>query len=480
MTWQTGGMAARSLIAYLSVFQQLLGPVADRIGRDEAVPVVGLVWGRTAAETARRHISGGQLQELGELWGRAKGHPVSEGRLWELEETYCDPGLATLLASDRWLVRYPFLQQIAYVDLLDRLLTDLISPESIVLSDDVADLTSWLIYCKATSSRATYTAIAKSRLPDRVLVHGTATTREPRLVHRYRNATSDEARARLQQLGTPYLEAFRSGWTPLKLTDYLTRPSRTMGRDMGFLFVRAKEQLADPTDPTRESVGTLIGRRLMRLSRSEWRLRRMASRDTVTSGDWVFPLHYHPEAATLVRAPQYTDQIDTIRRLALSLPVSRHLVVREHPVMIGRRSMSVYHDLMRIPNVDLLAPGISSIDALGPAAGVVTLTSSLGWEAWVMGKPVVMLGDAIYTDAPGIVRIDDECEVGEATTRAADNPQSEAEITRWLGVLHEESHPGSMDHPAYSDSGSSTNVRDLTCAVRSRLAGVSCLGGCHR
>src|SRR5690606_12929500 len=52
----------------------------------------------------------------------------------------------------------------------------------------------------------------------------------------------------------------------------------------------------------------------------------------------LFPIHFQPEASTLVRGPYYLDQASLIEDIAKSLPVGYRLYVKEHMANRGRRT----------------------------------------------------------------------------------------------------------------------------------------------
>ncbi len=105
-----------------------------------------------------------------------------------------------------------------------------------------------------------------------------------------------------------------------------------------------------------------------------------------------FPLQQEPESSTLVLSPYCTNQLATIRELALSLPADAQLVVKEHVWALYGRPQGFYDQLVEIPNVVLAHPRVSSLELIRRAALVCVITSSAGYEAAVLGKFVVHLG----------------------------------------------------------------------------------------
>jgi len=85
-----------------------------------------------------------------------------------------------------------------------------------------------------------------------------------------------------------------------------------------------------------------------------------------------------------------------------------HLVaIKEHPAMVGAiDAESVIELLKRHDNLRLLPPTTNNYAVLSAAGAVVSINSKSGAEAILLGKPVVVLGDAFYKDCALVQRID--------------------------------------------------------------------------
>lgn len=121
----------------------------------------------------------------------------------------------------------------------------------------------------------------------------------------------------------------------------------------------------------------------------------------------IYPLHYQPEASTIVCAPKYEKQLYFIDSLAKSLPADTMLYVKEHYVQLGHRDESFYKELQKFPNVRLINPWADSKQLLRDSECIVTLTGTCGWEGLLLRKPVIMCGDMFYRLAPGVMHTDD-------------------------------------------------------------------------
>lgn len=135
-----------------------------------------------------------------------------------------------------------------------------------------------------------------------------------------------------------------------------------------------------------------------------------------------YPLHFEPELATLVLARHWTDQISTIKHIAESLPFNYKLYVKEHPAMVGYRTRAWYQTLKKIPNIKLIHPNHNSFSILKEARLVTTLTGTAGWEAVLLGKPVLVLGDAYYAELSFVEKCTDLSNIAFAIRKQLSHP----------------------------------------------------------
>lgn len=119
-----------------------------------------------------------------------------------------------------------------------------------------------------------------------------------------------------------------------------------------------------------------------------------------------FPLHVEPELSLLVFAPEHTNQIELCRRVAISLPRGVRLLVKEHPAMMQARSRRFYKDLAGLVNVEVIHSSVSSRDIFRDdrCRGVLVVSSTVGFEAALSGRAVVMLGPADFHVLPAVYR----------------------------------------------------------------------------
>jgi hypothetical protein len=108
-----------------------------------------------------------------------------------------------------------------------------------------------------------------------------------------------------------------------------------------------------------------------------------------------------------VWAPRFANQLETCRQVALSLPRGVRLLVKEHPGMVTSRQASFYDDLRGLPNVEVIHSSVpASAVVLHPrCAGVMVVSSTVGIEAAMHGRPVVLLGPTAYDVFPWTHRV---------------------------------------------------------------------------
>lgn len=130
-----------------------------------------------------------------------------------------------------------------------------------------------------------------------------------------------------------------------------------------------------------------------------------------------FPLQTQPEATLNVRAPQFTNQLEVARQIAMALPDDYCLVVKDHPGMSGKRPISYLDKLARMPNIKLLDTRVPTQQLLKRASLLVSPSSSTITEAAMMRVPTIQLGGlgttraypnvtfhSDFTDLPSVIR----------------------------------------------------------------------------
>lgn len=123
------------------------------------------------------------------------------------------------------------------------------------------------------------------------------------------------------------------------------------------------------------------------------------------------------------------------------------LAIKEHPALIGaadrRRMLQL---LTQRDNVRLLDPQINNYKVLSQADAVVTVNSKSGAEALLLGRPVIVLGDAFYTDCSLVRKLDSFSVLPEVLREILTMPPKldPFDIHRYFQDVWNVSYPGEL------------------------------------
>ena len=136
----------------------------------------------------------------------------------------------------------------------------------------------------------------------------------------------------------------------------------------------------------------------------------------------LYPLHFHPESSTSVLAGAYLNEYEVIRNIAFSLPQGIRLYVKDHLSAWGYQPFDFYRKIKNLPNVYLLEPNSPTKEIIKKSIGVVTLTSTVGYEALLLKKRVFLLGRVFYEFHKGVIKINDPMRVGSVFSEKINDP----------------------------------------------------------
>ena len=105
-----------------------------------------------------------------------------------------------------------------------------------------------------------------------------------------------------------------------------------------------------------------------------------------------FPLHFDPEASTMVFAPMLANQPQVVEAIVKALPPDMSLIVKEHPAMDGVRPIGFYKRIQRLPRVRLVSAAVSSFELMARCELTCSITGTAAWEAVLLRKPALVLG----------------------------------------------------------------------------------------
>ena len=153
-----------------------------------------------------------------------------------------------------------------------------------------------------------------------------------------------------------------------------------------------------------------------------------------------YPLHTEPETALQTISPEYFYQLSCIAALSRDLPAGVTLAVKETLAATGRRPRDFYAQIKEFKNVVFLDVRELGLEVARAATAVATITGTGGFEAAIMGKPVIAFGrHNLYNILPHVRVITDETRLKDDLAWALagdfDGEIARAEGARYLSAI---------------------------------------------
>ena len=92
----------------------------------------------------------------------------------------------------------------------------------------------------------------------------------------------------------------------------------------------------------------------------------------------------------------------------------------------------------------ILPPATNNYAVLREAETIVTVNSKSGAEAGLLGKNVIVLGDAFYREAPFAFPVDRQADIGPAIARAEACEPSQDATRSYFAALWQRTYPGEL------------------------------------
>ncbi|MEO8680140.1 MAG: hypothetical protein ABI665_13895 [Vicinamibacterales bacterium] len=118
-----------------------------------------------------------------------------------------------------------------------------------------------------------------------------------------------------------------------------------------------------------------------------------------------FGLHMQPESSIDVWAPFHSDQTNLIEQISRSTPATHQLLVKLHKSDADNYSRRQLSRLRRLPGVKLVSPFVSSRPFIEKAALTLSIQGTIGLEAALLGRPVLMFGESEVMHLPSASQV---------------------------------------------------------------------------
>jgi hypothetical protein len=179
-----------------------------------------------------------------------------------------------------------------------------------------------------------------------------------------------------------------------------------------------------------------------------------------------FPLHVTDDYKIKRVIPHCVDQASLIEQVAAALPHGYDLVLKEHPMSVGRNRLGMLRRLTRLDNVRLLDPYTSSHELIEKAEAVAVISSTVGLEALMYARPVLTLGQPFYSGYGITLDVDSFREIREQVPALLRFSPDRELILRFLHAAMRRCYPGAPVLVDSSNSNAAALASSLDAAVR--------------
>ena len=170
-----------------------------------------------------------------------------------------------------------------------------------------------------------------------------------------------------------------------------------------------------------------------------------------------FPVHVIDDFKIEALIPHCADQEFLIKLVADSLPQGYDVVLKEHPLSLGRNPVSMLRRLSRMRNVRLVHPETNSHELIQRAEAVTVISSTVGLEALMYDKPVMTMGKPFWSGYGVTLDLESFREVRDAVPRLLEWKPDPERIREFFGGAMRSTYPGK---PGLQDP-SDENVRRI-------------------
>jgi hypothetical protein len=341
-----------------------------------------------------------------------------------------------------------------------------------VFSEDISCFHSYAHFVIARERGIPFWCIGSARLPYRTAIYSAGLQKWESVEALYKKYRAEGVGAEERRVAATYVSDFRD--RPRRPTGMDTRARHPgVGTAEANLFSHAfRQYFLDPKNPTTTPPHRLIYQRLRRIARVK-AADALGTFEQPVAGERyvIYPIHFQPEASTLVQGPMYLDQVALIEDIAKSLPVGVRLYVKEHLSNRGRRPLEFYNAIRSIPAVRLLGPDVDTWELIRNAAAIAVITGTMGWEGLLFGKPVITFGDVFYNAVPDVYRASEVPKDGwyNLFRRAlSEHRPDEEALIAFIAAMHGGSYPGFIRNPvSFPEVLKPDNVTALVTALAS-------------
>jgi hypothetical protein len=218
--------------------------------------------------------------------------------------------------------------------------------------------------------------------------------------------------------------------------------------------------------PNSYSVKGLVGEAL-RLRKNLWALKyRRLLKEPPHERFAFFGLHMQPESSIDVFAHFFSNQERVIELIARSLPPTHTLLIKLHKSDTPNYSSALLAKYSRFPGVRLVSAYADTFAFIRGADLVFSIQGTIGLEAALLGKPLIVFGDSPAKRFPSVSTIGRSIDLPALIRRKlAELPPARADVisafAAYLAPFYPACHNDWRIRPADADIDNFVNLFDL-------------------
>ena len=111
-----------------------------------------------------------------------------------------------------------------------------------------------------------------------------------------------------------------------------------------------------------------------------------------------FPLQLYPEASIHIPSPFFKHQERVVDLIRINMPSDYKLIIKEHPIMAGRRETSFYKNMKYKSGVRLINTNVDSNEIIKKSSLVISVSGTAVLEAFLFKKPSFSFGETTFSE----------------------------------------------------------------------------------
>ncbi len=338
-----------------------------------------------------------------------KGLPqdMEYAELQNYEHKYGVPNLWMYVVSDRIFSKLSDIEALrmlyAHINYFENFYDS--NPTNAIISTGIAGLSVWLAHSIGKARGVKNLSVYSSRILERMVITDNAFDQWTNLGKEYNGLLKRELTSEEYKIA----KEIKHLYTKKKIKPFYFEPNKIIAKfpSIKKYINYCIEHAFKKTQYT--SLGIINLMKISMLRRIRLALLGFSGLSHFRKPDYkekyfFYALHLQPEASIDIVAPLYRDQIATIDNISKCLPIGYKLYVKEHPAFVGMRPLNYYSKLAHLANVRLIDSTVNAYKLIENSTGIITLSGTVGWEAMMMGKPVITLGRVFYNVAEDLVK----------------------------------------------------------------------------